>query len=55
MTLAAVLAFLQSNSTLILTLWVIFEQYLAQNPKIKANSTFQLINQLIRAILTKKP
>jgi hypothetical protein len=55
MTLAAFLSFIQANSTTLLGLWVIFEQYLAQNRKIKANSTFQLVNNLIRALLTKKP
>jgi hypothetical protein len=55
MTLAAVLAFLNANSTTILTIWIIFEQYLAANTKIKANSTFQLVSQVIRALLIKKP
>jgi hypothetical protein len=36
-----------------LALWLVFEQYLAGNPKIKANSTFQLVSGLIKATLKK--
>lgn len=57
MSLAALLAFLQANNSTILALWVIFEQYLASNDKIKANSTLQLIIGVIRAIINsnRKP
>ena len=45
---------ISANSTQILAVWLVLEQYLAANDKIKANSTFQLISGLIKAIL-KKP
>jgi hypothetical protein len=35
-----------ANKTTILAVWVLFEQYLAANPKIKANSTLQLVVNL---------
>lgn len=55
MSLAALLAFLEANGATILGIWLLFEQILAANPKIKANSTFQLVSNVIKVILKKKP
>ena len=43
MSIAAFIAFMEVNGTWILALWIVFEQYLAANKKIKANSTLQLV------------
>lgn len=43
MSIAALLAFLEANGTWILALWLVFEQFIASNEKLKANSTLQLI------------
>lgn len=51
MSLAVIIGFLKANSTTLLSLWVLFEQYLASNDKIKANSTLQLILGVIRALV----
>jgi len=53
MSLAALLAFLEANGTWILALWVAFEQYIAANEKLKANSTLQLIVNLGKNLLGK--
>jgi hypothetical protein len=53
MSLAALLAFLEANGTWILALWVAFEQYIAANDKLKANSTLQLIVNLGKNLLSK--
>lgn len=53
MSLAALLAFLEANGTWILALWVVFEQYIAANDKLKANSTLQLIINLGKKVLSK--
>jgi hypothetical protein len=53
MSLAALLAFLEANGTWILALWVAFEQYIAANEKLKANSTLQLIVNLGKNFLGK--
>jgi hypothetical protein len=53
MSLAALLAFLEANGTWILALWVAFEQYVAANKKLKANSTLQLIINLGKNLLGK--
>jgi hypothetical protein len=52
-TLAAVYAFIIAHAAEILGIWVLFEQLLAANSKIKANSTFQLISNGIKALLGK--
>jgi hypothetical protein len=46
-------AFLEANGTWILALWVAFEQYIAANDKLKANSTLQLIVNLGKNFLGK--
>ena len=53
MSLAALLVFLETNGTWILALWVAFEQYIAANEKLKANSTLQLVINLGKNLLGK--
>ena len=53
MSLAALLAFLEANGTWILALWVVFEQYIAANEKLKANSALQLVINLGKKFLGK--
>ena len=53
MTFAALIAFLEANGTWVLALWVAFEQYIAANEKLKANSTLQLVVNLGKNILGK--
>ena len=53
MSLAALLAFPEANGTWILALWVAFEQYIAANEKLKANSTLQLVVNLGKKLLGK--
>jgi hypothetical protein len=53
MSLAALLVFLETNGTWILALWVAFEQYIAANNKLKANSTLQLVINLGKNLLGK--
>ncbi len=53
MSLAALLAFLEANGTWILALWVAFEQYIAANEKLKANSTLQLVVNIGKKLLGK--
>ena len=43
MSLAALLAFLEVNGAWILALWLVFEQFVAANDKLKSNSTLELI------------
>ena len=53
MSLAALIAFLEANGTWIFALWVAFEQYLAANEKLKANSTLQLVVGIVKNFLSK--
>ena len=53
MSLAALIAFLEANGTWILALWVVFEQFIASNEKLKANSTLQIIINLGKKFLGK--
>jgi hypothetical protein len=53
MTLAAFLAFMEANGVWILALWVAFEQFVAANEKLKANSTLQLVINAGKKILGK--
>lgn len=52
-TLAAVYAFIIAHAAEILGIWVLAEQLIAANPKMKANSTFQLVSSGIKALLGK--
>ena len=51
MSLAALIAFLKANDALILSLWVVLEQYLAADKKLKANSTLQLVMGIIDTLI----
>ena len=53
MSIAALIAFLEANGTWVLALWLVFEQYIAANDKLKANSTLQLIINLVKSFLGK--
>jgi hypothetical protein len=53
MSIAALIAFLEANGTWILALWIAFEQYIAANEKLKANSTLQLVVNIGKKILSK--
>lgn len=53
MTLAAFLAFMEANGVWVLALWVAFEQFIAANEKLKANSTLQLIINVGKTFLGK--
>lgn len=52
-TLAAVYAFIIAHAAEILGIWVLLEQLIAANPKMKANSTFQFVSNGIKALLGK--
>ena len=53
MTFALSLAAVKANGEVILAAWLVFEQYLAANKKIKANSTLQLAVNLVDALVKK--
>ena len=53
MTLAAFLAFLEANGAFIFGLWVLIEQVIAANPKMKSNSTLQFIMNILGKFLAK--
>jgi hypothetical protein len=53
MSLAALIAFLEANGTWILALWLAFEQFIAANEKLKANSSLQLVVNLGKRLLGK--
>jgi len=53
MSIAAIFAALKANADVILTLWLVLEQYLAASKRIKANSTSQLILNAISALVKK--
>lgn len=53
MSLGALIAFLNANGTWLLALWLVFEQYIAANEKLKANSTLQLVINIVKQFLGK--
>jgi hypothetical protein len=53
MSFAALMAFLEANGTWILALWLAFEQFIAANDKLKANSTLQLVINIVKNLLGK--
>jgi hypothetical protein len=53
MSLVALIAFMEANGTWSLALWIAFEQYIAANDKLKANSTLQLILNIGKKLLGK--
>ena len=51
MTCGALIAAFMANKELLLVLWLVFEQWLGNTKKIKANSSLQLLVNLINASL----
>jgi hypothetical protein len=51
MTCGALIAAVAANKELLLVLWLVLEQWLANTKKIKANSSLQLLVNLINASL----
>jgi hypothetical protein len=51
MTCGALIAAVAANKELLLVLWLVLEQWLASTKKIKANSSLQLLVNLINASL----
>jgi len=49
----ALIAAVAANKELLLVLWLVLEQWLASTKKIKANSSLQLLVNLINASLTQ--
>ena len=54
MTCGALVAAFMANKELLLVLWLVFEQWLGNTKKIKANSSLQLLVNLINASLKQK-
>jgi hypothetical protein len=52
MTCVSILAFLSANKVSILAAWVVLEQYLAANKNIRANSSLQLILNMVNAFVS---
>jgi hypothetical protein len=53
MSLAVIFGALKANADTILALWLVFEQYIAANKKIKANSTLQLVLNVVSNLVKK--
>jgi hypothetical protein len=53
MSIVAILTAAKANADTILAVWLVLEQLLAANKKIKANSTFQLVSNLVGNVLKK--
>ncbi len=51
--LGAIYAYVIAHAAEILGIWVLLEQLIAANPKMKANSTFQLVSNAVKALLGK--
>lgn len=51
MSVAALLAFLEANGYIVLGLWLVFEQWVAANDKLKSNSTLQLVINAGKSLL----
>ena len=51
MSVAALFAFLEANGYIVLGLWLVFEQWIAANDKLKSNSTLQLIVNAGKSLL----
>jgi hypothetical protein len=51
MSVAAFFAFLEANGYIVLGLWLVFEQWIAANEKLKSNSTLQLILNAGKSLL----
>ena len=53
MTFAAIIATVKANADTILAVWLVLEQLLAANKNIKANSTAQLVLNLVGKAVKK--
>ena len=53
MSVAVILGALKANADTILALWLVLEQLLAANKKIKANSSAQLVLNLVTSLVKK--
>lgn len=53
MSVAAILAVIKANAETILAAWLILEQFIAANKNIKANSTSQLVLNLVGGLIKK--
>ena len=53
MSIAAFLAFMEAHGAIILALWLVFEQWIASNEKLKSNSTVQLVVNIGKKLLGK--
>jgi hypothetical protein len=51
MSIAAFFAFMEANGYIVLGLWLVFEQWIAANNKLKSNSTLQLIVNAGKSLL----
>ena len=51
--LAGIYAYIIAHAAEILGIWILAEQLIAANPKMKSNSTFQLISNGMKALLGK--
>jgi hypothetical protein len=51
MSVAAFFAFLEANGYIVLGLWLVFEQWIAANEKLKSNSTLQLVINAGKSLL----
>ena len=51
MLFAAFFAFLEANGYIVLGLWLVFEQWIAANEKLKSNSTLQLVINAGKSLL----
>jgi hypothetical protein len=51
MSVAALFAFLEANGYIVLGLWLVFEQWIAANDKLKSNSTLQLVINAGKSLL----
>lgn len=52
MTCVGIFAFLSANKVQLLGAWLVLEQYLASNKNIRANSSLQLLLNMVNAFIT---
>jgi len=53
MSIAAFFVFMETHGAIILALWLVFEQWVAANDKLKANSTLQVVVNFGKKFLGK--
>jgi hypothetical protein len=51
MSAAAFFAFMEANGHIVLGLWLLFEQWIASNTRLKSNSTLQLVLNAGKSLL----